>query len=152
MTTATVPRFSFYDWGYSYGRRVRDGIIAASEWRNGDGSPIDWRTSDKAFPRGYRDALAAPRPAGRVSMSDLATHLVEFGGELHTRPGWLARNSRGEIVDGFRYARLIPCDSRACRDSQCDACTWHYIGRSFASEDSATALFEILPQLESVQT
>lgn len=60
--TVTDDGARWYAWGYSYGRRVQAGTLTPRAWVTADGSPIDWRTSDKAFPRGYRDALTAPRP------------------------------------------------------------------------------------------
>lgn len=78
------------------------------------------------------------------AVKDLAGELVEFGGDLHTMPGWLARRADGSIVDGYRYARLVACGSSSCPGAACDACAWHYVGRAFASEDAVTVLAEII--------
>lgn len=47
-----------YAWGRSVGTRVRLGVLKPGAWINADGSPIDWQTSSKDFPRGYRAGLA----------------------------------------------------------------------------------------------
>lgn len=47
-----------YAWGHAVGADVAAGRRVAPGWRNGDGSPIPWETSGRAFPRGYRDGLA----------------------------------------------------------------------------------------------
>lgn len=47
-----------YQWGRSLGARVRTGALEMPAWRNADGTPIPWQTSDKPFPRGFRAGLA----------------------------------------------------------------------------------------------
>lgn len=90
-------------------------------------------------------------------MSELAGHLVEFGGDLHTHDGWIARRLSDGTTDreGFRYARQAPCaacDNPAvgCAEADCVGWYWQYVGRAFASEDAATALAEIVALFEIV--
>lgn len=76
------------------------------------------------------------------TMGELAANLVEFGGDLHTHAGWIARTADGRAVDGYRYARLEPCASSECGEA-C-ACAWRYVGRAFAEDDAVAILVEIL--------
>lgn len=83
------------------------------------------------------------------AMGTLAGALVEFGGDLHTHGGWLARGADGTSVDGYRYARKAPCAAcdnpvAGCADADCVGWHWQYVGRAFASEDAVTVLAEIL--------
>lgn len=65
-----------YDWGYEKGSEARDGnpdkhlTTDSDTWSNegGLGGPINWQTSDEAFPRGFRDGLA-----GNPKQSSLQT-------------------------------------------------------------------------------
>lgn len=79
------------------------------------------------------------------TMGELAGHLVEFGGDLHTHGGWLARMADGRAVDGYRYARLEGCRRDDCPGiGACDGCVWQYVGRAFAEADAVAILVEIL--------
>lgn len=78
------------------------------------------------------------------AMGELASHLAEYGGRFHTHDGWIARDSRDQLADGYRYAirerhTCGPECGRVC-------CGWHwrYVGRAFVDVDAPTVLAELV--------
>lgn len=86
-----------YDWGYSKGQEARNGNpnkhLDQEIWSNegGLGGPIDWKNSDAAFPRGYRDGLAGnPKTAGSLRdfmNEDLGSGTCKHCGKAITNRG-----------------------------------------------------------------
>lgn len=78
------------------------------------------------------------------AVGNLAAELAEYGGPWHTHGGWLARDTAGHLVDGYRYARRERHTCGGDCDRTCDGWHWRYSGRAFASEDAVTVLAELV--------
>lgn len=78
-----------------------------------------------------------------AAVRELAGYLAEYGGDLHTHAGWIARGPAG-LADGYRYARRVPHACGSTCDRPCPGWHWQYVGRAFVDVDAVDVLLEVI--------